>query len=313
MHWLKRLKAHDNPWGCHGGGLWLKNLKGRVRFKEPLGAHTTLRIGGPADVWVEPADFQELSKIIRRCAKEQIPHLVIGKGSNILFSDKGFKGAVICLNSPFFAKIEFKGNCVSCGAGSPLNKLIREAQKRGLGGLEFLAGIPASVAGALAMNAGNRQKGIGSLVKSVTVMDRQGKTRTLRSRQLSFGYRKSNLNRYIVLEAMLKLVKRSPKKVKENIAKFLQQKRKTQDLSSKSAGCIFRNPHHRLAAGEMIEACGLKRRRKGGAEISGRHANYIINRNCAKAKDILYLIDLVQRQVQKKFGVLLEPEIKIVK
>ena len=291
---------------------WLKDLKGHLRFKEPLSAHTTLRIGAAADIWFEPKDYQELTKIICRCLKGRIPYLVIGKGSNILFSDQGFKGIVICLSAPAFAKINFEGKHISCGAGLALNKLINQAKMQGLGGLEFLAGIPASVAGALVMNAGNRLKSIGSLVKSVTVMDKKGKVRVLKDKQLKFDYRQSNLNRYIVLEAKLKLVKRSPKKIRENIAKFLKQKSKTQDLTSKSAGCIFKNPRHFLTAGEMIEACGLKGARKGGAEVSKRHANYFINRNSAKSKDILYLINLAQRQVKKKFGVHLEPEIRIV-
>lgn len=296
---------------------WWKRLKARARFKEPLCDHTTLRIGGPADVWVQPRDFEELSEIVCHCLKERMPYFVIGRGSNILFNDKGFKGLVICLDSGIFTKMEIKGSRILCGAGLSLNKLIKQTRVWGLGGLEFLAGIPASAAGALVMNAGNRRKSIGNLVKGVTVMDRQGRLRVLKDKQLKFGYRQSSLNKYIVLEIALKLVKRSQKKIKENIAKFLEQKRRTQDLSSKSAGCIFKNPEYRssrrVSAGKMIEACGLKGKRRGGAEISTKHANYIINRNSAKAKDVLYLMNLTQRQVQKKFGLHLEPEIKIIK
>ena len=302
---------------------WLKDLKARVRFKEPLNIHTTLHIGGPADVWVEPGDFEELREVVCRCIKKQLPYLVIGRGSNILVSDDGFRGVVICLSSPAFSAMAVKGTRLICGAGLTLNKLIRQAQKRGLGGLEFLAGIPASVAGAVVMNAGNRNMAIGSLVESVTAMDSKGKLRLLKKNQLKFGYRRSNLNGYIVLKAELGLVKRSPKKINQNIAANLAQKRRTQDLTSKSAGCIFKDPSHPrlprdihggqgLSAGEMIEACGLKRRRRGGAEISPKHANYIINRNGAKARDVLYLINLAQRQVKKKFGVQLEPEIRII-
>ncbi len=302
---------------------WLKDLKVRIRFKEPLNIHTTLHIGGPADVWVEPGDFEELREVVCRCIKKQLPYLVIGRGSNILVSDDGFRGVVICLSSPAFSAMAVKGSRLICGAGLTFNKLIRQAQKRGLGGLEFLAGIPASVAGAVVMNAGNRNMAIGSLVESVTAMDRKGKLRLLKKNQLKFGYRRSNLNGYIVLKAELGLVKRSPKKINQNIAANLAQKRRTQDLTSKSAGCIFKDPPHPrlprdmhggqdLSAGEMIEACGLKRRRRGGAEISPKHANYIINRNGAKARDVLYLMDLAQRQVKKKFGVQLEPEIKII-
>lgn len=292
---------------------WLKNLKVHTRFKEPLNAHTTFHIGGPADVWVKPNDLADLREIIYHCAVKKLPYFVIGNGSNILASDKGFKGLVVCLNTPAFTKMEVKGTELTCGPGLPLKKIIKEAQNRGLAGLEFLAGIPATVAGALVMNAGKRQKGIGRFVESVTVMDRKGKVRQLRRKQIKFNYRQSNLNRYIVLEAVFKLKKASPKKVKESIAAELAQKRKTQDLTAKSAGCIFKNPRHRLTAGEMIEACGLKRRRHGGAEISAKHANYIINRNGATACDVLYLMRLAQREVKKEFGVSLEPEIKILK
>ena len=295
---------------------WLIRLKARVRFNEPLSNHTTLRIGGPAEVWVEPKDIGQLRQILCRCVKEQIPYLVVGRGSNILFSERGFRGIVICLNSRAFTKMEIKTQAyISCGAGLDLSKLISQAQKRGLGGLEFLAGIPATAGGALIMNAGNTKDNIASLVESVTVMDRRGVTRVLKKKQLIFGYRRSNLDRYIVLEAQLRLTKSSPKKVKEQILENLSKKRETQDLTARSAGCIFKNPHprHRLAAGQMLEACGLKRRRKGGGEISAKHANYIINRNSAQACDILYLINLAQREVRKKFGVLLEPEIKIIK
>ncbi len=291
---------------------WLKDLKARIRFKEPLNTHTTLHIGGPADIWIEPDDFAELKKIVYRCLKNRIPYFVIGRGSKILVSDRGFKGIVVCLNSCAFTKIEVKGNYVFCGAGLLLSKLISQTKRRGLGGLEFLAGIPASTGGMLVMNAGTPQKSISDLVKSVTVMDKQGRVHLLNRKQLKFGYRQSNLNRYIVLEAVLKLAKRSPQEIKKNIFVNLSQKRKTQDLTAKSAGCIFKNPSHRLTAGEMIEACGLKRMRKGGAEISAKHANYIVNRNSAKARDIVYLIELAQRQVKKKFGVQLEPEIKTI-
>ena len=126
-------------------------------------------------------------------------------------------------------------------------------------------------------------------------------------------FKEGRNGKYIILKVALKLLRKNPKKVKENIAAYLAQKRKSQDLSAKSAGCIFKNPQHRLTAGKMIAACGLKQRRRGQAEISTRHANYIINRNGAKARDILYLINLAQREVKKKFGVLLEPEIRILK
>jgi UDP-N-acetylmuramate dehydrogenase len=231
----------------------------------------------------------------------------------MLFSDRGFAGVLICLNSAAFTRIEVEGDCISAAAGVPINRLINQAQDRGLGGLEFLAGIPATCGGALMMNAGNRKQGIGNLVKSVTVMDEFGTIRRLNKRQLRFSYRRLNLDRYIILEAVLKLAKRDRRAIKKDITVNLTRKRRIQDLSAKSAGCVFRNPDHRLTAGEMIEACGLKRRRKGAAEISGKHANFIINRNNARARDILYLINLARQEVKARFTVSLQPEVKIIK
>jgi len=292
---------------------WLKKLKTRTRFKEPLSAHTSLRIGGRANAWVEPTNFEQLQEIVCRCLKQRIPYLVIGKGSNLLFSDRGFKGVVISLSSAGFTKTQFKGTLISCGAGVSLSRLLNRTQKKGLGGVEFLAGIPSSVGGALIMNAGTPKKGIGNFLRSVTVMDKKGRRRLLTKKQLKFGYRKSNLGKYIILETVLGLSKRQPKRIKENINTYLRQKRKTQDLGAKSAGCVFKNPDNGLSAGEMIEACGLKGTCRGGAQISQRHANYIINRNKACAKDVLRLMRLAQRQVKWKFNIRLEPEIKIIR
>lgn len=292
--------------------IWLKKLKVQVKFKEPLSEHTTFGIGGPADALVRPANFKLLQEVIISCLKEKIPYLVIGKGSNFLFSDRGFKGVVISLDANAFNKIRIKGKEVFCGAGVFLSRLISQTQKKGLSGLEFLAAIPATCAGALIMNAGNRKKAIGKVVQSVTVMDKKGKQHLLSKKKLKFSYRRSSLDKYVVLEVVLKLTKSTPAKVKENIAAHLNQKIKTQDLSTRNAGCVFMNPNNGLSAGKMIESCGLKGRRFGGAEISRKHANYIINCNKAKAKDVIYLLKLAQREVKNKFRVNLKPEIKII-
>jgi len=292
---------------------WLKKLKAQVRLREPLARHTSFRVGGVADAWVKPQNPDVLRQTILTCLQKKIPYLVIGKGSNILFSDKGFKGVVISLDSTAFGKIKIKGQKVSCGAAVSLSKLISQTQKKSLSGLEFLAGIPATCAGALIMNAGSRKKAIGNVVQSVVVMDKKGNRHLLSKKQLKFSYRKSNLDKYIILEANLKLIKRTAKQVKQNITAYLTKKRKTQNLSAKSAGCVFKNPNSGLSAGKMIEACDLGGRRFKGAEISAKHANYIINRNKAKACDILYLLKLAQRKVKNKFGITLKPEIKIIK
>ncbi|MFC1699147.1 UDP-N-acetylmuramate dehydrogenase [Candidatus Omnitrophota bacterium] len=305
MRWLESLKyvLSVNP----------LETETKIRFAEPLSAHTTFSIGGPAEAWVSPGDYTQLSKVVRYCLSKSIPYLVVGRGSNILFSDRGFNGLVICLNSPNFSQIKVATTMVSVGAGTPLNKLINQMQKKSLSGLEFLSGIPASVGGAIVMNAGDAKKSIGSFVQSLIVMDRSGKIKLLKKGQLGLGYRRSGLDGCIILEALFKLAKQRPATIQKNLTAALAKKQKTQDLSARSAGCVFKNPQHRLSAAQMIEHCGLKSKTKGGAEISAKHANYIINRDQASCQDVLYLLKLAQRKVKKHFGVRLEPEIRIVK
>lgn len=292
---------------------WLKGLDAAVRFDEPLSRHTTLQIGGPADIWLEPCYQRALCAVMANCRQEKIPYLVIGRGSNILFSDEGFRGAVIALGQGPFSRIAVDGTRVTCGAGAAVNSLLRETWTSGLSGLEFLAGIPASIGGAVIMNAGNRQESIGSLVKGAVVIDHEAGVRQMDARELYFSYRSSNLAGYVVAEVCLELTGSAPQKIKERIAGYLQRKRETQDLPAKSAGCIFKNPTHCLPAGAMIDACGLKGRRSGGAEISAKHANFIINRHNARASDVLRLIELIQREVARKFNVRLETEIEIIR
>ncbi|MBN2097329.1 MAG: FAD-binding protein, partial [Candidatus Omnitrophica bacterium] len=194
---------------------WLNSFKGRIRFNEPLSRHTTLGIGGPADIWIEPSSVFELRQILGACLNKKLPFLVIGKGSNILAGDHGFKGIVSCLSSSAFTKIQSNKDCISCGAGLGVQGLLNQSEMLGLSGLEFLAGIPATVAGALVINAGNRSLGIGHFTESVTVMDGAGRMKVLDRKQLKFGYRRSNLPRFIVLEAKFKLSKSHPEEVRQ--------------------------------------------------------------------------------------------------
>jgi UDP-N-acetylmuramate dehydrogenase len=292
---------------------WPKKLKNRLRLKEPLNIHTTIGVGGDAEVWAEPQDANELALLLEHCKLIKAPYIVIGRGSNLLFSENGFKGVVFSLASGYFSKCKVNNDKIICGAGVALQKLLQVACKEGLSGLEFLAGIPASVGGAVVMNAGSRKKGIGDLVDSITVMNKKGKVEKIKKDRLLFSYRKSNLKKYLILDVELKLRKSTPKAVKKNMDLYVQNKQLTQDTKSKSAGCIFKNPPHVLSAAEMIEACGLKNTTHGGAQISDKHANYIINRNQATASDVLYLIKMAKTEVKKKFGVSLSPEVKIIK
>ena len=196
-------------------------VKGKVLLNEPLSRHTTFRIGGPAAVWVEPKDTDDLRTILRVISIKKIPFFVIGNGSNLLVNDGGFKGVAISLESDSFKKIVIRNNYVLVGSALSLNRLIEYAKEVSLGGCEFLAGIPASIGGALAMNAGarcnsvfnNHYQSIGDLVKEVTVMDVSGRLKTLKKNDLYFGYRYSNLEKYIVISAKLKLRRKNKHKI----------------------------------------------------------------------------------------------------
>lgn len=289
---------------------WCGVLRGRIRKKEPLKKHTTFKVGGPAEFFFEPEDIRDLKSFISLVKRHGIGFRIIGAGSNILISDKGIKGAVLRLSSQAFKKISFNKTLVRVGAGKPLWELILECRKKGLSGLEFLVGIPGTAGGALLMNAGVKEKNIGDLVRNVTVIDRNGQVKILSLKKLKFGYRKSNLEKFIVLAASLKLVKKDRQAINENIKNMLDYRRRTQDYSYPSAGCVFKNPKGN-SAGRLIDLCGLKDKSINGAGVSKIHANFILNLNQAKSSDILRLIQLITNKVRSKFKITLEPEIKI--
>ncbi len=292
----------------------LKNLiKGKVSYDEPLKRRTSLRIGGSAACWVEPSDKEDLKKLLQVIKKEALSLKVFGKGSNLLVKDSGFSGVVINLETPHFQKLVFKEKRVVAEAGVSLPTLISESARHDLGGLEFAAGIPGTVGGALMMNAGGKDGSIGPLVNWVEVMNLEGDTIRLERDNLEFSYRRSNLmGRGIILETEIRLQKREALKTLSMLKEVILEKGMTQPISQLSAGSIFKNPPTGPSAGELIEQCGLKELRVGDAEVSYRHANFIVNLGTATAADILSLIDKIQLTVFQKHGVKLELEIEIV-
>ncbi len=289
---------------------WLRVLKGRIRPREKMNKHTTFKIGGPARFFIEPKDIEELKMLLKCIKRYNIPFLVIGRGSNILVGDKGVDTVVLKLSSPVFRKISLNNNHLKVGCAATLNQVISVAQKKGLGGLEFLAGIPGTLGGALVMNAGAWSKNIGELIEEVRVMDGNGRIKKLSKEQIKFAYRKSNLEKYIILSAILKLVKTDKSKIKEKVSGYLEKRKSTQDLSRPSAGCIFKNPKG-ISAGRLIDLCNLKGTGIGGARISLKHANFILNEKNATAEDVLKLMSLIKKKVKSKFNISLKPEIKI--
>lgn len=291
---------------------WLKGFRGSVKLKERLSGHTSFKIGGPCDYFLEPEDKEDLKLLLGRLKRYKIPFLVLGAGTNILVSDKGVRKAVIRLSSPDFTRLTRKGNYVEAGAGCFLARFISFTKKQGLGGNEFLSGIPGTIGGALTMNAGGGRRGsaFGDLVKSASVMDYNGKIKTLNRKKLRFGYRESNIRRCIVLSAKLKLESKKAKEIDNNLKGYVRLRSESQDLSRPCAGSIFKNPSSE-PAGRLIELCGLKGRMLGGAGISMKHANFILNLRNARFADVSELMGLIKRKVRDRFGITLEPEVEI--
>ena len=292
-------------------------IRGSLKPGEALSAHTSFRIGGPAALWAEPRDTKELKRIVLFAKKNRLHTFVIGGGTNVLASDKGFNGIVIHLGRPAFRKSKIGTDTVRVGAGYPTAGLVRLCCMNGLSGMESLVGIPGTIGGAVYMNAGGWAsplfKNIGDLVVSLKVMDKNGAIKILKKKDIDFGYRTSNLSGYIITEAVLKLGREPSAALTSRCSKFLKIKKEKQVLDMPSAGCVFKNPKDfQFTTGQMIDMLGLKGRRIGGAQVSEKHANFIINRGRATYGDVMKLIGLVSKKVMDNYKVPLELEIKVL-
>ncbi len=276
---------------------------------------TTMKVGGRADVILEPAFPEEIKEAVRYCQDKGIPWLVMGRGSNLIVRDGGIRGVVIKIG-PRMSNLSYQVQRgmveIVAWAGLPLKRLLREAVRNGWGGLDFLAGIPGTVGGAVAMNAGGRDQAMGTIVKEVTWLDGEGRLERKGARDLEFEYRSCGLPPGAVLvevrlEAPIMPCRDVAKAMKERMEKRL----KTQPLGCFSSGCIFKNPPGD-SAGRLIEEAGLKGLRVGGAIVSHKHANFIINDGDARASHVLDLMEAVRQKVAQKTGIWLEPEVKVV-
>ncbi len=290
---------------------------GRVRFDEPMRLHTTFHLGGPAEIWVEPQDSEELRAVLRIARDTALPVTVIGGGANLLVRDEGIPGLVIHLGSQKFQECRRTADGLAAGAGLPLEWLIRRAMQKSLTGVEFLAGVPGRVGGATRMNAGTHDDqgkihNFSDVVRSITVMDFSGDIHTLAKEQIGFAYRSSHLPDRIVLEVEMVLPPDDPKAIADRVKRLWEFKKKTQDWTAPSAGCIFKNPAGPHAAGWLVDHAGLKGFQIGGAAVSRRHANFMVNIANAKAADLFALIGEVQHRVQRQFGVALELEVQVL-
>lgn len=273
---------------------------------ESLARHTTFRVGGCADLFHAPKTIEGLIGAVELCRELRLRHVVVGGGSNLLFSDRGFRGVVISTRA--LRGIADAPQGVEAFAGEPLASLIDHAETREIRSLSFLAGIPGTLGGAVAMNAGTRDRSIGDMVRSVVVLDAAGHVREVPALDCGFEYRNSSLRKSgcIILRAVLSCD--GPSYDRDQV---LNRKRATQPLSFPSAGCVFKNPPGR-SAGELIDQSGLKGLTIGNAQVSHKHANFIVNLGGATSAEICKLIDIVRQKVYNSFHVGLELEIEVI-
>jgi len=282
-----------------------------VKVREPLSRHTSFHIGGPALFLVTVFSCRALEAIMECCRKEGLSICVIGAGTNVLFQDSGYKGVVVRFKGRF-SSFEHDGALFSCGAGVKIDRLLDQACSLGYGGVDFLAGIPGTIGGAIYGNAGAFGRAISDIVKQVTIMTRQGSIHTLSRSDIRFDYRSSHLPRSsIVLSAMLRFKKGKKREIKRGLA-TRRMHRRIHQPKGWSAGSFFKNPKP-LSAGKLIDECGFKGVYIGNAKVSTQHANWIINEGSATAHDVLTLSRIIKRKVKQKTGVLLKEEVRILK
>ncbi len=286
-------------------------VKGEVKFAEPMSRHTSFNIGGPADCLIAPQDIEDIRKIILFSRKRKLPLRVMGQGTNLLVRDKGVREIVIKLGKGFEG-IKFSGDHLLAGAAVRLSTLIKLAASKGLGGLEFAVGIPGSLGGAVATNAGTGSLSISQRLMSIRVMSEEGRVKDLGAKDLNFGYRRCPLGKdSIILDARLRLERAKEEEILKRMNTFLEKREKTQPLGAANAGCIFKNPDPKTPAARLIEETGLKGKRIGRAVVSKVHANFILNLGRARAEDVLTLMEAIKEEVKGKTGIDLEPEIEI--
>ncbi len=290
-------------------------LAGNVVADEPMKRHTTLKIGGPADLYAMPGNLLSLRNLLVALREENVAAMPLGGGSNLLVSDEGIGGTVISMALlDHLEMIEENASEVRifAEAGVPLQRLLNLAKTEGYGGIEGLAGIPGCLGGAVRGNAGSFGIEIGDAVESVTVISTDGKVHAIERDALGFGYRSSAIpDGAVILSVNIRLKKGDASEISRNVHAFLREKIGKQPISQLSAGCVFKNPPG-ARAGRLIDQAGCKGMRRGDVEVSGLHANFFVNRGNGTASDFLGLMEDVKERVLKSFGVELEPEIKIV-
>ncbi|WP_455242177.1 UDP-N-acetylmuramate dehydrogenase [Petrachloros mirabilis] len=284
-------------------------IRGNVTFGASLDAYTSFKIGGPADVLVEPADVEDVRRLVKQASRRNIPWFVLG-GTNLLIRDGGIRGIVVSL-SKLRSIREEPGSVLYAEGGVGMPTLIGHAIRRSLTGLEWAAGIPGTVGGCLVMNAGTRLGEMKDSVKAVRLVNRRGELLDLPKSEIPFQYRRARLPKGVVVGVWLQLRQGIRSEIEKVVKDYLHYRKDTQPLTMPSAGCVFKNPAND-SAGRLIEETGLKGLSVGDAEVSTKHGNFIVNRGHARAAEVIELVGKVRRTIKKKCGVRLELELKIV-
>ncbi len=305
---------------------WLKSrFHNTVKFGEPMSKHTSLRVGGPAQAFVVPENIEALKALVKWSWHKKIPYLILGNGTNLLVKDSGINGVVIvltqCLKTISQTDRNTHGIMVTAMAGAQLKTLCSFALKRGLEGMNFAMGIPGTVGGGIMMNAGTSYGSMEGVLESINILLPTSQMRNIKKENLDFAYRKLSWNKedievhpgqQVILDGCFRLHPSDPEKLKKEAQQILETRWQRQPRGLPSAGCFFKNPVSGKTAGELIETAGLKGKSMGGAKISSKHANFIINHHNACADDFLKLMELVEETVLKKFNINLEREVKVV-
>jgi len=293
----------------HDWARILEGVRGTVTYQASLQDYTSFRIGGPAEVLVEPVDVDDLCHVVAKARVERVPVFVVG-GTNLLVRDGGIRGLVLSLRN-LKAICQEPGSVLYAEGGVGMPTLIGYAIRRSLAGLEWGAGIPGTVAGCVVMNAGTRLGEMKDSVKAVRMVDPRGRVVDIPAADIPFSYRKAHLPRGIVAGVWLQLKPGAHDQIEKTVKDYLQYRKDTQPLTLPSAGCVFKNPSQD-SAGRLVDAAGLKGARVGDAQVSEKHANFMVNLGHARAADVLALIRKVRAAVKKRSGVTLELELKVV-
>ena len=308
----RRTASRRTPprWSASDLRAAVAELRGDVKFGAPLKDYTSFRIGGPADVLVMPADAEDACQLVRQAKTADIPIFVLG-GTNLLVRDHGIRGIVVSL-ARMKAITDEPGHVLYAEGGVGMPTLMKHATSRGLSGLEWAAGIPGTAAGCVVMNAGTKLGEMKDSVKAVRIVDPAGRIVDCPASAIRFSYRRALLPRGIVVGVWVQLKPASQNKIQATVKEYLRYRKDTQPLTLPNAGCVFKNPGHD-AAGRLIEAAGLKGAQIGDAQVSDKHANFVVNLGHAKAADVIALIKKIGRTVEERTGLTLELELKIVR